>query len=194
MVASILKEIRGVVFDLDGTIVDSKLDFKAMRNDLGVSQSKGILEEIEKVECEIARANFMGLIREHELRGVSDSILMKGFDTYYNYLQSKKLPIAILTRNSFEVTNLTLKKFKLNFDTIYTRDNCAPKPSPEGLIKILEEWKMSPNEIIYIGDSHYDIQTALNANVKCILFKSSYNADYKGEADFEISCFSELIP
>lgn len=194
MVTSILKDIRGVVFDLDGTIVDSKLDFAAMRNDLGVAPTEGILEEVEKVECETRKADFMRLIREHELKGLAESKLMKGFETYYKYLQSIKLPIGILTRNSLEVTKLTLEKFELRFDTIYTRDDCAPKPSPEGLIKILDEWKMEPKDIVYIGDSHYDIQTALNAKVKSILFKSHYNSDFDGRADFEISCFSQLVP
>ena len=194
MVDTVLEKMKVVVFDLDGTIVDSKLDFSMMRNDLGLSETQGILEEIDKFECEIKRTELLDIVRKHELNGAKEAVLMSGFKNLYEYLTSSGIPIGILTRNSLEVTEMTLKKFKLSFDILLTRDNCEPKPSPMGLHKVMAKWNTKPHEIIYIGDSEYDLQTAKNADVASILFKSSYNEGYFGDSDHTINCFKQLIP
>lgn len=194
MVETILEKIKVVVFDLDGTIVDSKLDFTSMRKDLGIADGDGILEEIDKLECEIKKTELHSIIRRHELKGAREAVLMSGFINLYEYLTSNGVPIGILTRNSLEVTEITIEKFNLSFDIILTRDNCDPKPSPAGLLKIMEKWNLAPEELIYIGDSDYDLQTAKNANVASILFKSAYNEGFSGESNYTINCFKQLIP
>lgn len=194
MVKNPLDNIKGVVFDLDGTIVDSKLDFSLMRKDLGIEKSHGILEEIELIKCNDRKSELLNIVRDHELKGARESELMSGFKDFYHYLLTQKIPIGILTRNSLEVTEITLSKFNLSFDLILTRDCCEPKPSPAGLIKVMEIWNMQAAEIIYIGDSKYDQQTAKNAQVKSVLFKSIYNEGFTGEFDYSVNCFTELIP
>ncbi|MBQ8965362.1 HAD-IA family hydrolase [Ruminococcus sp.] len=45
-------------------------------------------------------------------------------------------------------------------------DVSAPKPDPQGIIKAMEELGVTPDEVLYVGDSYIDAQTAVNAGVE----------------------------
>ena len=135
----------------------------------------------------------MSIIHKHEMKGAEESTLMPGFIEFKNFVDQKGIPIAIQTRNSSEVAAYTLKKFGINVPLILSRDNCSPKPNPEGLIHMMQKYQVQPKQTVYIGDSKYDMQTANNANVFSILFKSSYNEGFKPKSHLCINDFRELI-
>ena len=41
------------------------------------------------------------------------------------------------------------------------------KPAPDTVLKVMEEWGLKPSEVIYVGDSDVDVETARNAGVDC---------------------------
>ena len=69
--------IKGIIFDMDGTLIDSRLDFDQMRVDLGLPVEAPILETIEsytgdrRLECE-------RILRRHEQRGVQLATVFPG--------------------------------------------------------------------------------------------------------------------
>ncbi len=87
--------------------------------------------------------------------------------------QNKKL--AILTNNKNTHAEEVLKKFNLNqyFDLIIGFNEVSEvKPNPEGILKILDTWKIKPSEAIFIGDMVTDIQAGKAANVKMVCIAS----------------------
>jgi phosphoglycolate phosphatase len=63
-----------------------------------------------------------------------------------------------------------------------------PKPHPESLLKILDFFKLSPKDAVYIGDSKIDHDCARAAGVKFVAYKSSML-----DADYHVSDMKEII-
>jgi len=84
---------------------------------------------------------------------------------------SKKAKLAILTNNKSTYAEEVLKKFKLYkyFNTIIGfNDVTENKPSPEGILKIIEKWHLKNDNIVFIGDMTSDILAGKAAKVTTI--------------------------
>ena len=188
-----MKDLKGVIFDMDGTIVNSFLDFDKMREDLGFKNDEPIIEAIEEISQETERDRLFQIVHKHELEGANKSELIDSFIPFLNYLLINNIKTALLTRNSKEVTDLTLKKFNLSFEHVITRDCDFPaKPSPEGLIHICKEWGIDSDTSIYVGDFAFDIECANNAEMNSILINWK-KRKISLKADIEIESYNELL-
>lgn len=187
-------KFSAVFFDLDGTLIDSKLDFDAMRRDLNFPKGAPILEEIEKLTDIEQIAWSMEIVHKHELLGAQNSKLIEGVSEVLEYLHQHKIPTGILTRNSRFCTDLMLSKHNLDFDQVITREDCAPKPSPEGLLILARHFKVEPKNCLYVGDFHFDIITAHNANMQSALIQSPKTKTFENEATYLFKTYQNFIP
>jgi HAD superfamily hydrolase (TIGR01549 family) len=187
-----LKKIKGFAFDLDGTIVDSKLNFIKMRNDLQFPMDVGILEHLEEIRCEDQKKSAWEVVNDHERLGAEEALLIDGVLDLLIHLKKNNIPIGILTRNSNEVAHISLNKFNLEFDIVLSRDDCLAKPNPEGLEIMAKKWGINTSEIVFIGDHTYDVETAINASSLPVMFDPE---DKHPESDdyLKIKCFKELL-
>lgn len=186
--------IHSIVFDMDGTLVDSKLDFDLMREEIGIPAGQPILEYVEASSDQQFIKHAFRVIHEHESRGAREAEILRDAMEFLSYLKSRNIPTAILTRNSKEITKITLDKFALKFNQVITRD-CAPaKPKPDALIALAKDFKLQLENILYIGDHDFDLETARNAGCIAGLFKQDYNQHLIHKADLAISQFEELKP
>lgn len=183
---------KAVIFDMDGTIVDSRLDFDKIKRELNMPVDNDILSFINELKDENLIVEANNIVHKHELKGGNDSTLIRDFKNFYNFLKFKDIPIALLTRNSKIVTDLTLKKHSLDFDIVLTRDCAKAKPDPEGLFLICKNLNVSHSEAIYIGDYLYDLETAKNANMDSALILNEQNEQFKINATYSFTNFSEL--
>ena len=102
-------QLKAIIFDMDGTIVDSGLDFDLMRSDIGIPKSEPILEHLEaRQEDKEYISQALKIIGQHEQRGASTSTIIRDFKEFSNFLQNKKIPNGLLTRNSKFVMDLSL--------------------------------------------------------------------------------------
>ena len=62
-----LSGIKGVIFDLDGTLVESSLNFTQIRIDVGCPQQEDILTFVDALSCAKTKANAHRTILQHEL-------------------------------------------------------------------------------------------------------------------------------
>lgn len=184
--------VRGVIFDLDGTLVDSALDFSAIRAELDFPPGIGLLEHIDTLDDPRAQAAAHQVILKHEMAGAMRATWMPGARELVQRLHDGGLPVAILTRNAREVVAATLDIMALPFDPLLTREDCPPKPKPDGLLHIARQWHLSPGELIYVGDFRFDLEAARNAGMRSCLYRNQRNADYAHEADWVIDHFDEL--
>ena len=178
---------RGFVFDLDGTLVDSALDFALIRKDLGIDSQAPILETVANwPEDQRRKAN--AIIHRHELTGAEVSILIQGVEEFLNVLKSHDIPFAIFTRNSRTVTLATVEKHPVLKTTLITRDDGPPKPDPHGLKKIARDWNFAPHEILFVGDYLYDLQAGVAAGVPTALY---LNQEPDFNTDSAVFCFRD---
>src|SRR4051812_26544666 len=107
--------LRGMIFDLDGTLVDSRLDFPAIRRDLGLPEGHAILEALALIPDGPAKEVMRRKLRTHEIRGAECATLFPGVAAMLAYLDELGVPTAVLTRNSRESTTLVLDRLQLRF-------------------------------------------------------------------------------
>lgn len=189
--------LKAFIFDMDGTLVDSFLDFDAMREELNFPQGVPLLEHIESLGDSITpmeRDSYFDVINRHELEGAKRSLMMEGCKEFLNFLEDRGIKTGVLTRNSLHVTEETFKKWDLDFEVTLTRDCVVqPKPHPEGLLKICEELSILPEESVYMGDYLFDLTAAKNAGMKAILYSPLENPEFEKEADFTVRSYFQLI-
>lgn len=86
-------------------------------------------------------------------------------------LSGKGRTSSLITLNFLGVRDL--------FDLIVTGDDVENhKPSPDGIIKFIDEFKLSKNEVVMVGDAPSDIIAALSAGIEIAsVIWDSYSAD-----------------
>lgn len=185
-------DIEGVIFDLDGTLVDSRLDFAALRRQLGCPPDIGVLEFVAALDDADAALAADAAIHAFEMTGAREATWMPGAQALLDCLHNQDLPTAILTRNKREAVALTVDNLGIEVDLILTREDCLPKPDPEGLLHIARHWRRDPAKLVYIGDFRFDLEAARRAGMKACLYRNTRNADFIRLADWVIVHFDEL--
>ena len=107
-------------------------------------------------------------------------------------LERRRLPQAILTRNSREMTDLALRRLQLAFSQVLTREDAPPKPDPQGLHIICRNWQIDPSDVVFVGDFHFDITAGRRAGMATVLYAPGPLPDYAHEADFVITDLAHL--
>lgn len=160
-----MTRLRAALFDMDGTIFDSKIDLGAVRRDLGLERDgRGILEQISELAPD-ARARGLDALLEAEARGASSGELMPGAVDLVATLRMRGLHCALVTNNSRASAEAMLRRFPLAFDLCLTRDDGPTKPNPALFRLALERLGATAQEAISIGDAHLDLLAAHAAGI-----------------------------
>lgn len=161
---------RGVIFDLDHTLVDSQLDFEQMRAEMQLPPGMPILEAISQSSGPHAEHCREVLLR-HETAGAERATLLPGVRQLLHGLRERRLPLGIVTRNSRALTALTLQKLDVLqlFSPIFTRDDGPVKPDPWAVQQICATWQLPSSQVTMIGDYRFDIESGRAAGAKTVL-------------------------
>jgi len=211
-----------VIFDLDGTIVDFNLNYKAVRAEViqfltkqGFPQSifsmnESVFEMLKKMEIymknngkgeqEIMKSKkaVLSLVGSHELEAARSTRLIPGVLETLKALKKKGLKMALLTLNGENSVSYILKCFRLEsfFDAVITRDfGSAVKPDSAHLEAVLGKLNVKPEEGIVVGDSVWDMMCAHELNVIAIGVVtgiSSLQELTRAGATYIASSFTEL--
>lgn len=188
-----LNDIRGVIFDLDGTLAHSNPDFPGLRRELGVSPGADVLAHVNSLNDKAAQQAALEVIHDYEIRSSQTSTWVAGARELIECLRAKSLPMAILTRNIPEAAQITINRLGIDISLVLTRHDAEPKPHPEGIQRICQQWQLLPADILYVGDYLFDLQTAQNAGSRCALYFPDAIPDYAQEADMIVACYHSLI-
>lgn len=210
--------LKGIVFDLDGTLVDSlNLTYDAFNR--GITSQGGMLhtpQEISRyfgpgeieifsqiVGSERAQAA-MNSFHTYFMENISQAPKHHGIDELLLSLAELKIPCAIFTGRGRVTTDMLLEfhQWKKSFAAVVTNDDVTePKPSPEGLFIAAEQIGLKPQNVIYVGDSPVDILAARGASVlsaACFWDRNSQCAQHqermqKHMPNFNLKQPSEII-
>jgi HAD superfamily hydrolase (TIGR01549 family) len=166
--------IRGIVFDLDGTLADSRLDFDAMRREMDLPPDGSILEAIDRLDMQRA-AQCRAVLHRHEQEGLARATLLSGVAELLTELDRRAIRRAIATRNSRQVTDATLVKLGLAVDFSLTREDGPVKPDPWAVQHACERWQLSPAEVLVVGDYRYDVESGRAAGCRTVLLTRGPN-------------------
>lgn len=185
--------LRAVIFDLDGTLVESNVDFAALRVRMGFPAGEGILEHLETLP-EPARSEAAARVREAEIAGARAAIAMPGARNLLMSLRESQVPTAVVTRNTRGAAELSLECLGVGELPLLTREDCAPKPDPEGPLMLAARWGLKPAEILFVGDFIWDLRTARAAGMPSCLFAPAFQPrpTLESQADHVVRSLSEV--
>jgi len=184
-------ELKGIIFDLDNTLVSSSLDFDSIRASLGCPKDVDLLDFVavlphqEKTEAD-------ELLIEYELNDAVTAKKLMGTDELLALLSQLAIPCAIVTRNCKQAALLKLKNNNINIPILLTREDHKAKPAPDALLYLAKFWNISPENLLYVGDYLYDLQAAQNANTMSCLITYNKTVSYANLANIVVNDLIEL--
>lgn len=189
-----LANLSAIWFDLDGTLVSSKLDFMSMRDEIGVPAGTDFIQLINHSAPKEAQ-RIREIIVKHEAEDARHAEALDGAKALLEYCRQQRWPIVIITRNTRENALKKLQAANLQFDTLITRDDAPAKPDPSIVLQLLDEYDLNPEQVMYLGDYLYDIETARNAGLMAgIVYDSeSMEPEFAAHADISTAGLPELL-
>jgi HAD superfamily hydrolase (TIGR01509 family) len=180
---------KAVVFDLDGTLADSRLDFPGMRAAIRCPAGIGLLEFAAALPGEAEREQAMAVIHRYEMQGAR---WIAGAELLCHRLAGSGVPVGVFTRNSRETATLMIESLGIPCDCLVAREDAAPKPDPQGLLEIARVFALPSADMLCVGDFRYDLEAAANAGMTSCLFDPNGDSPYRELANFVVQDFIEL--
>lgn len=186
-------QIRGVIFDMDGTITAPYLEFARIKEVAGIGD-RDFLDTLSQATG-AERDRLSQILTQFEQDGVANARLNRGARTLLRLLARRRLPTGLLTRNSRASVNAICRKLRLKFDAEMTREDAPRKPAPEPIWEIGQRWQVPPAELLMVGDYKWDVLCARNAGARsAMLLNGDGLPDWAAQADFIVHRLTELVP
>jgi HAD superfamily hydrolase (TIGR01509 family) len=163
---TVMDGIRAVVFDMDGTLIDSTYDWPQIRRRLGVTGSS-IIDDLNGL-AEPDRSRKWAELEEIESAATAEARLHQGVIDLLELLAAKNLVTALVTNNSDANTQKLLDRFGLGFDAVLTRDSGFWKPSGAPISEAVSRLGVEPGDCLGVGDSRYDVLSAREARLAAV--------------------------
>lgn len=180
---------------MDGTLTQAMHDFDAMRAQLNLPAGIPILEALDAMEPEEARAKHREL-DEMELSMAADAVAQPGCVELLDALLEKGASMGIVTRNGKKIAEATLAACGIGHyftdSTIISRDCCTPKPDPAGINLLLSLWQANPENAVMVGDYLFDLQTGQAAGVATVHLDVTSAFAWPELTDVSVSSLAEL--
>jgi HAD superfamily hydrolase (TIGR01509 family) len=192
----LLKHRGHWIFDLDGTLTVSAHDFEHMRRELGLEPQVPILEALHAMPDDKA-APLWEALNELEFYYAGKASIMQGANELLQRLHDNGRQLAILTRNTMPVVKHTLEACSIDqffpLDHILDRDSCIPKPSPDGIQRLLKFWQADADDTVMVGDFLYDLEAGKGAGVATVHLDTRGDVDWSEFTDIRVEGLVEII-
>lgn len=182
--------IRSILFDLDGTLLDTLDD---LANSVNYALRTHYLPERSHTEIRSFLGNgIRNLMLDAVGRGMSDEAFEPVFQTFRTYyvehcldkskpfagiidllkaLQQRGITMAVVSNKLHPAVVELNERFFKDYITSAVGESATVrrKPNPDAVLAALSELGCSKDEAVYVGDSEVDLHTAQNAGMQCML-------------------------
>lgn len=201
-----ISKIKAVVFDCDGVLFDTALANRKFYDEVLAFFDKPQLTDVQFVNVHMMTvlSAIQYLFPEKEdYTEVFSCLKQIGYAKFIPYMKMEEGLVRLLkslkekglirgiATNRTNTMEQVLRDNDLEpyFEMVVTSADVAnPKPDPEQLLKIMEAFHLSPQEVIFIGDSEYDQQAARSAGTWFVAFKQP-----KLTADIHVNAMADIL-
>jgi len=208
-----MSKIKAIIFDLDGTLIDSVTDLvNSVNHTLGrLDLPHHTREEIKSfvgdgVQKLIKRslgsthmdkfAECFAIFMEHYGQHCTDNTRLYPGVAETIPLLAKKFTLGVLTNKSVAFSNNILKTLRIHtyFKEVLGGDSLSTKkPDPAGIFYLADKWSMDPvNEMIMVGDHATDIEVGQRAGCKTVFIEGGIGEMRNLVPDLTIRSMAEL--
>ena len=190
------KQYKGIIFDLDGTLLNTLETYCHIMNEL-LEKNDYPIHAIEDYSGFIGNGakNFItvSLPKEERNEKLIEDLLHEfhiQYEKTYNQhskvyegiidallkLQSEGIKLALLSNKLHHLTQKCAKHFfpNIQFSHVIGQSEKYKKPNPNGILDLSKLLDISLNDLVFIGDTEVDVNTAKNANVDSIAVTWGY--------------------
>ena len=184
-----MKKYDTVVFDLDGTLLDTIDDLSDSVN-FALSEEGFACRTVSEVKSFVGNG-IIKLIERSVPEGVSEEERLRTLEAFKRHyaancenktkpydgilkllddLRSEGFKIAVVSNKIDSAVSVLCEKYfgaRIDF-CVGDREGLARKPAPDAVLEALKKLSSTPERAVYIGDSDVDIKTAENAGMTCI--------------------------
>ncbi len=179
---------KAVIFDLDGTLLNTLDDLADSANRVLAAHNlpvhahdayryfvgEGLQKLIERILPEEQRTEQLVARYAAEFKDVYStrwhlkSRMYPGVDALLTTLEHAEVPMAVLSNKPHDFTCLCVESLLSTHDFAYVfgaRPHIPPKPDATAALELADLFGLSPCEILYLGDTATDMQTAVQAGM-----------------------------
>ena len=200
-------DFKALLFDLDGTLLDTAPDFiLAINKQLHLHGRKplagdavrtsvthgsiGIIENVYQIKQEHPEfASLQQEFLELYLSNIAEkTALFDGLKQVLDHCHEHNIPWGIVTNKPLKYTAPLMTELGLDSQSATTvcPDHVnTPKPDPEGLILASSQINIAPSDCIYIGDHIRDIQAGRSAGMRTIAAEWGYIEEFENINDWQ---------
>lgn len=185
-----------ILFDMDGTLTRPRLDFDAIRREMGIPMGISILDGIAEVRAsEPARVpELENILFRHEHEAAMAAEPNDGAVEVVRELVSRGLRCGIVTRNAAVHTQTTLNRLAMPIEVAVAREHAPPKPAPEPVLLACEQLGLAPPATWFVGDWRDDILAGEAAGCSAtVLITNGRAPTFEHRATHTIARLSELL-
>ena len=179
---------RAVIFDFDGTLLDTfpaiAVGFNAALtpisgrtySDAEVIAHFGppdegmianVLKDYPDADFDAAIERYFAAFEEAD----KTCPIFAGITELLDELAARQIPLGIMTGKGRRAAEITLHRLQWHarFGTIVTGDDAAPKPAPDGPLLAARELDVAPKDCVFVGDSPADMRAATSSGMTAVV-------------------------
>lgn len=187
-----MRKLKGVLFDLDGVIVENMLDFKRISEQIFGEVKFPLLENISQIKDEEEKKRAHFILNAHEQRAANRCQLKEGINQVIKFLDRYNIKKGVITRNSRNSVSVIVHRFNFRFDALISREDAPPKPAKEPVILACKKMNLPPTHVLLLGDYKFDMMAGKKAGVRTVLLRnnSQLSSPY---ADKTVNCLFDFV-
>ncbi|WP_372633647.1 HAD family hydrolase [Cohnella sp.] len=185
--------VKGIIFDMDNTLLRSRIDFGRMKQEIyAYLQDRDLLPEQASIDRETSSTlirqalatnrmaprqvnEVWAIAAKHETEGMAGADLEPDVREMLEEWKGKVV-LALLTNNSIFAARAALEENRILhvFDLVVGREDAGEmKPSPDGVRLILNRYpRLTPRDWISVGDAWIDCKASQDAGVRFIAYRA----------------------
>lgn len=183
------------IFDMDGTLTVAVHDFDAIRAELGLEPKKPILEQLALLP-EARASELYARLDALELELARRARAAEGAERLLESLASRGAALGIVTRNSHRNALETLRACGLErffaATCVLGREAAAPKPDPQGVLRLLAHWNAEPRQAVMVGDYRFDLLAGRAAGALTVYVDTEREFPFAEHADVSVDSLAAL--